>query len=254
MSFPAFTRLDLLASTPVSQTWRVAVGEGTAILREDRLGARLLGLDRAAEPGVIRAAAAAGIGPALIAADAAQGRLLVQWLPGRTWQAADFADDSRLHQVAQLLRRLHATPLDSPRMDLDRAIDRYARATRDAGSSAPPLVAAAREALLACEPLPPQSWRFCHNDPTPGNFIAGPDGALHLIDWEYAGLCDPSFDLAGVAAGAGLADEQSRFLLASYLGRAPDAAELARHRSWQVFCRALAALWQGVIDIPPATG
>lgn len=253
--FPPFQRLELLASTPISQTWRVAVADGFAVLREDGPGARHLGLDRATEPEVIRTAAAAGIGPALIAADPGQGRLLTEWLPGRAWQVADFKDAARLHQVGLLLRHLHATPLATPtalpRLDLQRAIERYAVATGDAISIR---AVAARAALADCRPLPPADWRFCHNDPTPGNFIVGAGHSLHLIDWEYAGLGDPAFDLAGVASGADLTPEESRHLLGSYLGRAPGPAEVARHEAWQVFCRALAALWLAALDPLRSTG
>lgn len=256
--FPPFQRLELLASTPISQTWRVAVADGFAVLREDGPGARHLGLDRAAEPQVIRTAAAAGIGPALIAADPGQGRLLTEWLPGRAWQAADFRDAARLHQVGLLLRRLHATPLAGPRLDLQAAIDRYAGATSAVPATTVPALApladATRAALRACHPLPPAAGCFCHNDPTPGNFIVGAGHSLHLIDWEYAGLGDPAFDLAGVAAGADLTPEESRHLLGSYLGRAPGPAEVAHHESWQAFCRALAVLWQAALDRSQPTG
>lgn len=248
MTFPTFQRLALLASTPISQTWRVSVGDSIAVLREDRPGARQLGLNRAAEPGVIQAAAAAGIGPALLAADPEQGRLLTQWLPGQPWQAADLRQPIQLQQVALLLRRLHATPLATPQLDLVEAVERYACAVGETGWQ---LVATARKNLQNCQPSPASAWRFCHNDLTPGNFIAGPTGTLHLIDWEYAGLCDPAFDLAGFAAGADLNPDQSRCLLTSYHGRPPEPAELARHLAWQVFCRSLAALWQGVIGTPP---
>ena len=42
---------------------------------------------------------------------------------------------------------------------------------------------------------------FCHNDAGLGNFIAGEDGRMRLIDWEYAGMNDPLFDLATLLVG-----------------------------------------------------
>lgn len=257
--------LELLAATPVSRTWRVAIGDQLAVLRQDEPGAGRLGLDRVAEPGVLRAAAAAGLGPRCLLADPARGELLTQWLPGRAWSAAELREPGNLVRAAALLRRLHATPLTGPLVDLGAGIDRYAAA---AGGEWADLAAAAREQLAralgvgaplgatvvpegapmtggAAEPL-----CFCHNDPTPGNFIAAPDGGLHLIDWEYAGRCHPGFDLGGLAAGADLTEELVVVLLTAYRGRPPSRAETDRHRSWQAFCRTLGALWARVLEVP----
>ncbi len=75
---------------------------------------------------------------------------------------------------------------------------------------------------------------------------------MRLIDWEYAGLCHPGFDLAGLAVGAGLNRAQVRQLLAAYQGRAPTPAETARHRDWEAFCGSLGVLWAGAIGTVPA--
>lgn len=38
---------------------------------------------------------------------------------------------------------------------------------------------------------------MCHFDLNPDNFLRKKDGSLILLDWEYAGMNDPTFDLAG---------------------------------------------------------
>ena len=35
-----------------------------------------------------------------------------------------------------------------------------------------------------------------HIDSVADNFLFLPDGSLRLIDWEYAGMCDPLIDIA----------------------------------------------------------
>lgn len=262
---PEWEVLKPLAATPVSRTWRVAVGDPLdvplagqlAVLRQDEPGAARLGLNRAAEPDVLTAAAAAGLGPACLRADPAQGLLLTEWLPGQAWTAADLQNPANLRRAAGLLRRLHATPLAGPVVDLAAAIDRYAAA---AGRSGAPLADQARadlaQALAApVAPVAPEgapTLCFCHNDATPGNFIVSAAGAVRLIDWEYAGLCHPGFDLAGLAVGAGLNRGQVRQLLAAYQGRAPTPAETARHRDWEAFCGSLGILWAAAIGTVPA--
>jgi thiamine kinase-like enzyme len=249
---PQWEIRESLAATPVSQTWRVAVGGTLAVLRQDEAGAGRLGLNRVAEPDVIRAAAAAGLGPACRFADPGRGLLLTEWLPGRACSAADLQEPVNLSRAAALLRRVHATPLAGPVVDLGAAIDRYAAA---AGSGSVDLAATAREQLArALAPVGAPLGAtlplcFCHNDPTPGNFIASPAGQLHLIDWEYGGLCHPGFDLAGLALGANLPGEQIAVLLTAYRGRPPTRAEIARHHAWEALCRSLGSLWLAALGV-----
>ena len=240
--------LEPLAATPVSRTWRVALGEQLAVLRLDEPGAGHLGLNRSAEPSVLSTAAAAGLGPTCLTADPARGLLLTAWLPGRAWSAVDLQEVGNLHRAAALLRRVHATPLAGPVVDLGAAIDRY---SAGAGVPAADLAATARDQLAHALPGgvvgEAAPLCFCHIDPTPGNFIASPAGELHLIDWEYAGLCYPGFDLAGLAVGAELMAEQVELLLTAYRGRPPTPAETDTHRSWEALCRSLGALWAAAL-------
>ena len=59
----------------------------------------------------------------------------------------------------------------------------------------------------------------CHNDPLCENWILQEGGKMYLIDWEYAGMNDPMWDLADLSIEAGYSDEMDRRLLESYLGR-----------------------------------
>jgi thiamine kinase-like enzyme len=58
---------------------------------------------------------------------------------------------------------------------------------------------------------------LCHNDLLPANILD--DGnELWLVDWEYAGIGNPLFDLAGVSSNARLSDEAEAALLEAYAG------------------------------------
>jgi len=241
-----------LAITRVSRTWRVLADGRPAVLRVDETGARRLGLNRHAEPEVLRAVAEAGVGPACLAADPDRGTLLTEWLPGQAWSAADLREPANLRRAATLLRQVHGLPPAGPVLNLEAAITRY-EVLGGPRASGPAQVA--REQLARCLAAEADgeaaSLRLCHNDPTPGNFIAGPDGRLRLIDWEYAGVGPVAFDLAGLAVGAALDESGDEILLAAY--RSPQsqpaelaghlAGQLARHRAWKAFCQALGALW-----------
>lgn len=53
----------------------------------------------------------------------------------------------------------------------------------------------ARNVLDLLATLPKEEC-FCHIDSVPGNFLIDPAGHVTLIDWEYAGTCDPVADVA----------------------------------------------------------
>jgi thiamine kinase-like enzyme len=60
--------------------------------------------------------------------------------------------------------------------------------------------------------------RLCHNDLGRGNFID--DGTqLWLIDWEYAGVGDPYYDLAFIAHNNRLSPEEEAELVQAYAGQ-----------------------------------
>ena len=55
----------------------------------------------------------------------------------------------------------------------------------------------------------PIELRPCHNDLLNANFID--DGArIRIVDWEYAGMGDPFFDLGNVSINHGLSEAEDR--------------------------------------------
>jgi len=250
---PPWRIVEPLAATPVSRTYKVKAtvrgAERFAVLRVDEAAACRLGLDRSAEPGVLRAASAAGLGPSVLHADPDGGLLLTDWLPGCAWSAVDLKEPGNLERAAVLLSRVHAVPLAGPVVDLGAAINRYAAVVSSPHGE---LVKTAHRLLARSVAGTSGSQCFCHNDPTPGNFIAAPDGDLRLIDWEYAGLCYRGFDLAALAVGADLDADQVRRLLGAYRGREPTPEETEDQRAWEALYRALSELWLAAAQHTPA--
>jgi thiamine kinase len=68
---------------------------------------------------------------------------------------------------------------------------------------------------------------LCHSDLHPQNLIAADDG-LVLLDWEYAHVSEPFWDLAGWSCNNDFAADSRRLLLQSYLGRPPATQDEAR--------------------------
>lgn len=96
---------------------------------------------------------------------------------------------------------------------------------------------------LADEQLVP-----CHNDPLCENWIRSND-RMYLIDWEYAGMNDPLWDLADLSIEADYNHEQDHTLLYHYFQFEPTAEIWQRFFANKVFIDYLWSLW-GLARIP----
>ena len=82
---------------------------------------------------------------------------------------------------------------------------------------------AARPALAACaeEVLsrlgPGRAYALCPHDVLAQNLVTGSAGRLWLVDWEYAGLGDPVFDLASCASQLQLTTASTGLLCDEYV-------------------------------------
>ncbi len=195
-----------------------------------------------------RAAAAAGLSPALVHAE--PGVLVFRFVEGRTLSPEDVRREAMLARVLALVRQVHdrmpafiAGP--PPLFWVFHALRDYARLLRaENGRLAgelPRLMAAAERLERAVGPI---ELKFGHNDLLAANLID--DGArLWLIDWEYGGFNSPLFDLGNLASNNALSATQAEWLLAAYDGRAPaperrrafaamTAASLLREAMWSM--------------------
>ena len=88
----------------------------------------------------------------------------------------------------------------------------------------------------------------CHNDLLNANFID--DGTrIRIVDWEYAGMGDPFFDLGNFSVNHDLTPDEDAILLEAYEGevRPPRLARLALMRIVSDFREAMwGVLQQGI--------
>ncbi len=225
-------------------------GSGTACvarLCEDRA---FLGVDRRNEVACHQAASNLGIAPELVHHE--PGLLVTRFIDGRTLDATDVREPATLARLAPILRRLHDSrdvitgevlyfcPFQAART--------YARTADRLGARLPDgiddLLDDARELSHRLRPFRPSP---CHNDLLPANILD--DGRrLWLVDWEYAGVGNPLFDLANLAAGAELDEHGEHQVLAAYRGTVHphELAELRIHRAASTLREALWATIQTV--------
>ncbi len=204
-----------LVSGPVADAWLLDRDGEKLVLRRDRPLARRMGLDRAAEWRHLHLAWRARLGPEPLYHETDAGVLLTGYLPGADWSDASVRGPEQVQALGALLRRVHqARCVGGKRFDLPAIAAGYARAagSREAADLA------RRVTHLAGPLYESAPWCLCHHDAHLANVIG--QAAPRLLDWEYAALGHPLFDLAVVIRFHDLDDAAAGDLLAGWGGDA----------------------------------
>ena len=209
----------------------------------------LLGISREVEHAATVAAAGVGVGPEVTAFIRPEGYLVTRFIEGSPVSDEAVHEPETLQRVAASLRRIHDGPPIPGLFVPLRIVEAYRALAAARGVPIPPeyelAAAIGRRIELAClrAPLEP---RPCHNDLLNANFID--DGArIRIVDWEYAGMGDPFFDLGNFSINHELTPAQDAILLRAYDGADPMPARLARLTLMRVVSDFREAMW-GVLQ------
>jgi thiamine kinase-like enzyme len=192
---------ELLNDGVVNEVWKLDTDAGAYVLRRDKALGGQIGLNRDGEYEVLKVAAEEGLGPRPVWRDAAAGLLLAEYLEGNPLTELTIVQDQTLAAVGKLLQKLHGCKPTVRVVDYAGYVDRYLLAADHPDRQQ---VAAEALELIDCWCSDSSRYVLCHTDPVAANFIYGTDGSLKMIDWEYAGLGEPVFDLAVVIYHHGL--------------------------------------------------
>ncbi|HEX6699439.1 MAG TPA: phosphotransferase [Gaiellaceae bacterium] len=201
--------LEPLGGGITNHNFKAALDGECYVLRIGGKDTELLGIDRAAEHAASLVAAGLGLAPEVVAFVEPEGYLVTRYVEG----AVGDVDPGR---VGRCLRRLHDGPALPARFDSFRVVETYRATAREHGVDVPAAYERAKEIAdrierrrLGIAPRP------CHNDLLNANFISDGD-CLWIVDWEYAGMGDPFFDLGNFAVNHELDEAGERELLAAY--------------------------------------
>ncbi len=84
---------------------------------------------------------------------------------------------------------------------------------------------------------------LAHIDSNVDNFLILPDGSLRLIDWEYAGMCDPLIDVSMCSIYSYYEEAEIEWLIEAYLGCMPTQEERTVVYSYVALGGFLWSLW-----------
>lgn len=214
----------------------------------------MLGIDRRNEVLCQRAANELGVAPAVVYEE--EGILISEFLDAQTMTAEAVRHPDFIERLAGVLRTLHSgedrLTGEMLYFSVFQTIRTYARTSRKLGVELPrdldSQLEDARELSGRIIPFHPV---LCHNDLLPSNLLD--DGRrISLVDWEYAGIGHPLFDLAGVSANCAFTAELDRTFLAAYRQTATaspvDLEELHILKTMSLLREALWALIQSAIS------
>jgi len=257
----AAASVERLSAGITNANFRVDVNEESFVVRVVGERTDLLGIDRQSEVAAGRLAAGLGIGPDIVEADVDAGFMVTRFIAGRSISPSEVGAEPILGEIAAALRHVHASGVIDATFDTFRLVPAYREIARHHGVRPPfdyEAMARSLEQLAAVRP-----WRaaaLCHNDLLNSNLLHEGDGAgggaagpgrLRIVDWEYAGLGDPYFDLGNLSVNHGLGRESDLALLRHYFGRA-DEPELATLELFKLASEAREAMW-GVVQMAIST-
>jgi thiamine kinase len=219
----------ILHGGTVNTSLRVDTHRGRFVMRLNDAAGESLGADHDREAILQAAAALGGVAPKLIYADPNRRFMVMCYIDGPTWDPPDFGRSERLRTLGRTLLRLHAIePPPLMPFDLGAILRGYsaqlaAAAPAERGLLDGLMESADRSLRLCKSGARPQC--IVHNDLHHSNLIGGE--RLYLIDWEYAAVADPIFDVACILAYYPAAEQHAHELLvASGLAEVVSGAEL----------------------------
>ena len=227
--------------------FRVTVDGTPYFIRVPGESTELLAIDRNNEVHNTKAAAEAGVAPKVLYHLPEYNVMVLKFLDGQTMSKAALNQPGMPTRMAQAIKRLHAGPRFYSDFNMFRLTDYYLKLCGEREIKIPegylermPVVARIAEAM-SVRPLPTVP---CNNDLLAENYID--DGEkLWLIDYEYSGNNDPTFELGNTSQEMEFDDAQIHEICNAYFGDA-SADKIARMKLNMIMSDVGWGLWAAI--------
>ncbi len=241
------TAVEPLAGGLTNTNYKVTTPDGRFVVRISGKDSGLLAIDRENEAHNTRRAAETGVGAPFVAALPEHDALVLEFLEGEVMSAEKLRRGDRLALVADACRRLHGGGRFLHDFDMFEIQRGYLGVVQERGFRLPdrylefePQVRALEQAMrVRPEPTVP-----CNNDLLAENFI-DVGGELRLIDYEYSGNNEPSFELGNIWSESNLSLGPARRARGALL-RQPLRNKVARARLWGLMSKYGWTLWGSI--------
>ncbi len=236
-------KISPLTGGITNENFRVEVKGDVFVLRIPGADTELLGIDRAVECAVSQMAGEAGIGPKVFYVIEPEGYLVTSFIEGQLPPPEELGKKENIYRVAKAVSRFHEMDAIPETFSPFRVVETSAEIARGFKVEFPDNFGWLIEQMKVAEDAlqkNPFTPKLCHNDLLNANFLD--DGEIRILDWEYAGMGDPVFDLANFSVHHEFNDEQDRWLLEAYFGEVSD-ADWARLKILKIISDFREAMW-----------
>jgi thiamine kinase-like enzyme len=230
-----------------NSNYRVEVDGRPYFVRVPGESTELLAIDRNNEYYNTKAAAQAGVAPQLFYYLPEHYVMVLEFLDGRTMSKDALNALGMPTRMAQSIQQLHAGPRFRTDFNMFRLTEHYLNLCRERGIRIPdgylermPTVQRIEKAML----VHPLDSVPCNNDLLAENYLD--DGKqLWIIDYEYSGNNDPTFELGNTCQEMQFNDDQIGEVCAAYFGSA-SAEKVARMKLNMIMSDVGWGLWAAI--------
>jgi len=228
--------------------YRIDVDQEAFVLRLAGTDTELLGIDRAAEVEACRVAAEAGVGPEVVAFEPDLGCIVTRFVSGSPIPENELGHEAVMRSVVASIRAIHGSRPIRATFPVFRIVEEFRDIAAERGVEVPAeyddahAVAGRIEGSFAAAPAP---LTTCHNDLLNANFLLEGDHTWS-VDYTYAGMGDPFFDLGNLSINNDLDEDAQALLLRMYFGDVRD-VHRARLALMRIVSDLREAMW-GVVQ------
>lgn len=203
---------------------------------------QVFAVDRELEVSIQKELAQQTLAPDVFDYDVEQGWLLQPYYQAPSLQQMTLSPLSKATVLAETLSKIHNTRVDIPAWSMTERVEHYLQQLRSVNSA---VAGQMSQKLAPMQPLL-EDWLsypvLCHNDLSMNHILM--TEPVRVIDWEYAGIGHPLFDIASAIVVNELSDDVAVQLIAEYERVAHYQIDRQRLAQWCEFVEWLNKVWQ----------
>ncbi|MDV6316756.1 phosphotransferase [Idiomarina sp. HP20-50] len=237
-------KVQPLSSGQSNQTLRLISDSGDYVLKCWR-NERLFAVDRRLEVAIQQHLAQDSLAPHLVDYHIEQGWLLQPYLQAPSLQQARLSALAKAGVLAETLAKIHSVRVDVPHWSMANRVEHYLQQLRLFNGS---LAADMRRQLRPMKALL-EDWLknpvLCHNDLSMNHVLMA--DSIKVIDWEYAGIGHPLFDIASTIKINQLSHDMTARLISDYEKITRYQIDRQHLAQWCEFVDWLNEIWQHLL-------
>ncbi|HNH26454.1 MAG TPA: choline/ethanolamine kinase family protein [Anaerolineales bacterium] len=214
--------IDQLSGGLTNTNYKITVNGKPYFVRVPGASTELLAIDRNNEYHNTSAAATAGVAPKVLQHFPEYHVMVIEFLDGKTMSKDSLNAAGMPTRMAHAIKKLHAGPRFLTDFNMFRLTEYYLSLCRERAIKIPngyPERMSTVNEIEKAMSVKPLATVPCNNDLLAENYID--DGKqLWLIDYEYSGNNDPTFELGNTCQEMQFNDDQIKEVCAAYFGDA----------------------------------